>query len=107
MVNPVLSVPYFDVVPRATRVPGLECGGRSQTATDALGSKPLPSMLTIPPGATRPGLTRMTGPPSADTAWPPSVTVGVGVARDDGTNVGVGVAELWLETFAALALPPL
>ena len=42
MVNPVFSVPYFDVMPRATRVPVLACGGRSQTATDALGSKPLP-----------------------------------------------------------------
>src|SRR6516225_8148938 len=45
----------------------------------------------------------MTGPPLADTAWPPSVTVGLGVARDVGTNVGA--AELVLEAAALAGLP--
>ena len=46
----------------------------------------------------------MTAPPLAATAWPPSVTVGLGVARDVGANVGV--AELVLEAAALAALPP-
>ncbi len=97
MVKPALSVPLRAALPRATMLPLGECGDRSSnTVTAARGVKPLPSMLTWPPGATMPGLRMMTGPPPAATGWPPSVTVGTGVGR------GAGAVLLTAEWRAAV-----
>src|SRR5258708_34564477 len=51
-------------------------------------------MATWPPGATRPGLRMITGPPPTATGWPPSVTVGTGVARCVGAALLAGAP--WL-----------
>ncbi len=83
--NPVMSVPVADALPRPTTVPARERDVDSETTTGSRGRNPLPKMPTWPPGETRPGLSMMLAPPVAGTAWPPSVTVGVGV------GLGVGV----------------
>ena len=61
---------------RLSHVPPLcPCSNASaskRTRTMESGSKPLPCTLTRPLGATRPGLSRIIGWPSAATLWPPS-----------------------------------
>src|ERR1700722_799667 len=87
ILNTTVTVPHLPALPvpiiLAPAFPSFR-----NTETDEPGVKPLPSMVTMPPGDTMPGLAKIIGPPPAATGWPPIVTIGVLVGGVVGRSVG-------------------